>query len=220
MYMPSHFAEERIEVLHALIQAHSLAALVSLQDGELEANHIPFIVSPPTADAPYGVLRGHVARNNLAWQSAGKGQDALLIFQGPQAYISPRWYEEKKRSGEVVPTYNYAVVHAHGPMRVVDDRQEFLQLLSDLSDYFEHKFDSPWKVSDAPAEFIDRIMDLIVGIEIPIRRISGKWKTSQNKSTQDRVNMVDGLREINDTSPQALANIMEQQLFETDEESK
>ncbi|MBI3730885.1 MAG: FMN-binding negative transcriptional regulator [Burkholderiales bacterium] len=216
MYMPSHFAEERIEVLHALIQAHPLAALVSLQAGELEANHIPFLISVPTTDAPYGVLRGHVARNNPVWQTAASGQDALLIFQGAQAYISPSWYEEKKSSGEVVPTYNYAVVHAHGPMRIVDNRQEFLRLLNDLSDNFERKFDQPWKVSDAPAEYIDRIMDLIVGIEIPIRRISGKWKTSQNKSTKDRVNMVDGLREKHDPAAHALADVMEQQLFETE----
>ncbi|MFZ6779036.1 FMN-binding negative transcriptional regulator [Undibacterium sp. Ji83W] len=216
MYMPSHFAEERIEVLHALIQAHPLAALVSLQAGELEANHIPFLISAPTTDAPYGVLRGHVARNNPVWQSAASGQDALLIFQGAQAYISPRWYEEKQRSGSVVPTYNYAVVHAHGPMRIVEDRQEFLRLLSDLSDNFESKFEQPWKVSDAPAEYVDRMMDMIVGIEIPVRRISGKWKTSQNKSTQDRVNMVDGLREKQDQASRALADVMEQQLFETE----
>jgi len=216
MYMPKHFAEERIEVLHTLIQAHPLAALVNVQAGELEANHIPFLISPPTADAPYGVLRGHVARNNPVWQSAGSGPDALLIFQGPQAYISPRWYEEKKRSGEVVPTYNYAVVHAHGPMRIVEDRQEFLHLLSDLSDHFERQFDQAWKVSDAPAEYIDRMMDMIVGIEIPIRRLSGKWKTSQNRSSRDRVNMVDGLREKNDTDSHALADVMEQQLFETE----
>ncbi|MBI1771612.1 MAG: FMN-binding negative transcriptional regulator, partial [Burkholderiales bacterium] len=197
-------------------QAHPLAALVSLQAGELEANHIPFLISVPTTDAPYGVLRGHVARNNPVWQTAASGQDALLIFQGAQAYISPSWYEEKKSSGEVVPTYNYAVVHAHGPMRIVDNRQEFLRLLNDLSDNFERKFDQPWKVSDAPAEYIDRIMDLIVGIEIPIRRISGKWKTSQNKSTKDRVNMVDGLREKHDPAAHALADVMEQQLFETE----
>jgi transcriptional regulator len=216
MYMPSHFSEERIEVLHALIQAHPLAALVSLQDGELEANHIPFLISAPTAEAPHGVLRGHVARNNPVWQSAASSQDALLIFQGAQAYISPRWYEEKQRSGSVVPTYNYAVVHAHGPMRIVEDRQEFLRLLSDLSDNFERKFDQPWKVSDAPAEYVDRMMDMIVGIEIPVRRISGKWKTSQNKSTQDRVNMVDGLREKQDPASHALADVMEQQLFESE----
>lgn len=216
MYMPSHFSEERIEVLHALIQAHPLAALVSLQDGELEANHIPFLISAPTAEAPHGVLRGHVARNNPVWQSAASSQDALLIFQGAQAYISPRWYEEKQRSGSVVPTYNYAVVHAHGPMRIVEDRQEFLRLLSDLSDNFERKFDQPWKVSDAPAEYVDRMMDMIVGIEIPVRRISGKWKTSQNKSTQDRVNMVDGLREKQDPASRALADVMEQQLFESE----
>ncbi|MDP1977334.1 FMN-binding negative transcriptional regulator [Undibacterium sp.] len=216
MYMPSHFSEERIEVLHALIQAHPLAALVSLQDGELAANHIPFLISAPTTEAPYGVLRGHVARNNPVWQSAASAQDALLIFQGAQAYISPRWYEEKQRSGSVVPTYNYAVVHAHGPIRIVEDRQEFLRLLSDLSDNFERKFDQPWKVSDAPAEYVDRMMDMIVGIEIPVRRISGKWKTSQNKSTQDRVNMVDGLREKQDPASHALADVMEQQLFESE----
>ncbi len=211
MYKPSHFIEERLDVLHALIQEHPLAALVTMQEDSMEANHIPFMVMPPTADAPYGTLRGHVARNNTAWHSSGK--DALLIFQGPSAYISPRWYEEKKRSGEVVPTYNYAVVHAHGPLRIVEDRQQFLSLLSDLTDRFETRLEQPWKVSDAPAEYIDRLMDMIVGIEIPIRRIDGKWKTSQNRITQDRLNIVNGLREQSDGSGQAMANTMENQLF-------
>lgn len=213
MYQPSQFVEERPEVLHALIHDHPLAALITMHGEEIEANHIPFMLTPPTAGAPHGVLRGHVARNNIAWQSAGSGKDALLIFQGPQAYISPRWYEEKKHSGKVVPTYNYAVVHAYGPLRVIDDRQEFLALLSDLSDHFETRMDQPWKVSDAPPEYIDMIMDMIVGIEIPIRRIHGKWKTSQNKTSQDRINMVNGLREQGAGNDLAMADVMEQQLF-------
>lgn len=213
MYQPSQFVEERPEVLHALIHDHPLAALITMHGEEMEANHIPFMLMPPTAGAPHGVLRGHVARNNIAWQSAGSGRDALLIFQGPKAYISPRWYEEKKHSGKVVPTYNYAVVHAYGPLRVVDDRQEFLALLSDLSDHFETRLDQPWKVSDAPPEYIDMIMDMIVGIEIPIRRIQGKWKTSQNKTSQDRINMVNGLREQDAGNDLAMADVMEQQLF-------
>lgn len=215
MYTPSHFAEQRLEVLHALIQAHPLATLVTDNGSEMEANHIPFIIAPASSAAPYGVLRGHVARSNPVWQTACASKDALLIFQGAQAYISPRWYEEKKQSGEVVPTYNYAVVHVYGPMRVVEDRAQFLNLLNDLSDHFETRMEHPWKVGDAPPEYIDRLMDIIVGIEIPIRRMTGKWKASQNRMTQDRINVVNGLREQRngDSNRLAMADMMEQQLF-------
>lgn len=213
MYVPDQFSEQRLDVLHALIQTHSLGAMVTHSEEGLDANHLPFLLTPPTAEAPYGTLRGHVARSNPVWQGAATGKDVLIIFQGAQAYISPRWYAEKKHSGAVVPTYNYAVVHAHGSMRVVEDRQQFLALLTDLSAHFEHKLDQPWKISDAPAEYIDRMMDMIVGIEIPIQRIYGKWKTSQNKTTQDRMTIANGLRETGNTEVQDMATVMEQQLF-------
>ncbi|MFZ6767392.1 FMN-binding negative transcriptional regulator [Undibacterium sp. Di26W] len=213
MYLPDHFSEQRLDVLHALIQAHPLAAMVTHNEDGLDANHLPFLVTPPTADVPYGVLRGHVARSNPVWQKAATGKNLLVIFQGAHAYISPRWYAEKKHSGAVVPTYNYVVVHAHGPLRIIEDRQQFLALLTQLSAHFEHKLDQPWKVSDAPAEYIDRMMDLIVGIEIPIQRICGKWKTSQNKTTGDRMTIANGLRESGHSEVADMASIMEQQLF-------
>ena len=213
MYMPEHFSEQRIDILHALIQSYPLATLVTQDEDGLNANHIPFLISPPTAAAPFGLLRGHVARNNPVWRGATSGREALLVFQGEQAYISPRWYEEKKRSGEVVPTYNYAVVHAHGSLQLVEDETRFLALLTDLSNHFERTMPQPWKVSDAPADFISRIMELIVGIEIPIQRITGKWKTSQNKTTQDRMNIANGLREQSTSNTVAMASVMENQLF-------
>lgn len=216
MYTPAAFSEQRIEVLHALINTHPLASVVTSTGDGLTADHIPMIVTAPSADAPFGTLRGHVARQNPLWQSAS---ELLCIFQGPSAYITPSWYEEKKQNGAVVPTYNYAVVHAHGTLRIVDDRQEFLALLNNLTTHFETQRTTPWQISDAPSDYIHHLMDAIVGIEILITRITGKWKTSQNKTIQNRGNITIGLREKNHHNEIAMADLMEQALFASEEKS-
>jgi transcriptional regulator len=122
MYNPAHFNETRPEILHALMREHPLGALVTLGSTGLDANHIPFEFDPtPTAESPCGTLRAHVARANPVWQDFSRAHSALVIFQGPQAYISPSWYESKREHGKVVPTFNYCVVHAHGALRAIDD---------------------------------------------------------------------------------------------------
>lgn len=214
MYLPEKFKEERLDVLHALIRSHPLGALVTLEDGELNANHLPFLIAPPSAEAPYGTLQGHVARANPLWRQHDPTREVLVLFQGPHAYVAPAWYEEKQRSGEVVPTYNYAVVHAHGPLRVMEESQELLDLLQRLTHRFENERSAPWQVDDAPGAFVERLMDAIVGIEIPITRISGKWKTSQNRTALDRITIADGLRAQGDDNSAAMADIMETQVFE------
>ena len=211
MYMPAHFSEERLDVLHDLIHQHPLASMVSLEADGMTANHIPFIITPPTAEAPLGKLLGHVARANPVWQNR---EPVLLIFQGPSAYITPGWYEEKKLTGAVVPTYNYAVVHVHGKINVVEDSAQFLSLLTQLTEHFESTRPKPWAVADAPPEYIENMMAQIVGIEIPITRLVGKWKTSQNKSTSNRSHIAVQLREENNMHGVALADIMEAQLFD------
>lgn len=184
MYLPSHFEETRIDVLHQVIRHRPLATLVTLGADGLSANHIPFELD--SAPAPLGTLRCHVARANPVWRDYSLDTEALVIFHGPQVYISPSWYETKNQSGEVVPTYNYAVVHAYGSLKIVDDRDWLRGLVTRLTERFESASAAPWRVSDAPAPFIDKQLTAIVGIEIAITKLTGKWKASQNRPAQDR----------------------------------
>ena len=193
MYTPSTFREERLDVLHGLIDSHPLGALVRHGADGLCADHLPFEIAAPTPEAPFGILRAHVARANPLWRVAGGSDDALVIFQGPHAYITPAWYAEKQRSGKEVPTFNYAVVHAHGPLRAIDDAAWLLGLVERLTARHEADQAAPWKVDDAPAGYIDKLLKAIVGIEIPLMRLEGKWKLGQNRSIQDQASMAHGL---------------------------
>ena len=184
MYTPSHFDETRLDALHALIEAHPLGTLVTHGAAGLEANHIPFEIAAPTPDAPFGTLRAHVARANPLWRQAGAG--VLVVFQGPSAYVSPSLYLEKPVSGKVVPTYNYAVVHAHGALRAVEDPAWLLALLERITAQHEAARAAPWAVADAPPAFIETLLEAIVGIEVPRERLQGKWKLSQNRPRADR----------------------------------
>jgi transcriptional regulator len=190
VYVPTHFEESRTEILHALIRAHPLAALVSLTPDGLTANHLPFEIDPDPA--PFGTLRGHLARANPHWRTLGDAP-ALAIFQGPSAYVSPAWYATKRETGKVVPTWNYAVVHAHGPVRVVDDRDWLRAFLIRLTDRHEAGRPDPWTLTNAPADYIESQLAAIFGIEMPIDRLEGKWKVSQNRSPDDRNGVVEGL---------------------------
>jgi transcriptional regulator len=184
MYSPSHFAETRTDTLHALIEAHPLGTMVMHTADGLVADHVPFEIGAPSAAAPYGTLRAHVARANPLWRQAGAG--ALVVFQGPSAYVSPSLYQEKPVSGKVVPTWNYAVVQAHGVLRAVEDPAWLLALLERLTARHEAPRAAPWAVADAPPEYIDSMLKAIVGIEIPLDRLDGKWKLSQNRPPADR----------------------------------
>lgn len=201
MYNPPHFEETRLDVMHALIAAQPLGALVTLGPAGLEANHIPFEVSMEPTDGACGTLRAHVARANPVWQEFSRVVDALVIFQGPQLYITPTWYTETKpATGKVVPTWNYCVVHATGPIHVHDDPRWLRAQIERLVARHEATQPKPWHVSDAPADFIEQQLSAIVGIEIPIRKLTGKWKVSQNRSDGDRAGIVHGLRQ-QDTPP-------------------
>jgi len=206
MYLPNHFEETRTEVLHQLMRERPLATLVTLGAAGLDANHIPFEID--AAPAPYGTLRCHVARANPVWRDHFLDTEALAIFHGPQVYISPSWYETKKQSGEVVPTYNYAVVHAYGRLRILEDRAWLRGLVTRLTERFESASAAPWQVSDAPADFIDKQLGAIVGIEIAINKLVGKWKASQNRPVADREGVVKGLSESNDADSLALAALV------------
>lgn len=184
MYSPSHFDETRVDTLHALIEAHPLGTLVMHTQAGLVADHIPFEIGAPTAAAPHGTLRAHVARANPLWRQAGA--QVLAVFQGPSAYVSPSLYQEKPVSGKVVPTWNYAVVQAHGALRAIEDPAWILALLGRLTARHEAARAAPWAVADAPPDFIDTLLQAIVGIEIPLDRLNGKWKLSQNRPPADR----------------------------------
>ena len=184
MYTPKSYREERLEVLHGLMAAHPLGALVRLGENGLCADHLPFEIAPPTPGAPFGTLRAHVARANPLWRS--DGVDTMVIFQGPHAYITPAWYAEKELSGEEVPTFDYAVVHAHGKLKVIDEPAWLLDFLTRLTNRHEADQPQPWQVGDAPPAYIDKLLKAIVGIEIPLARLEGKWKMEQKNSLQDR----------------------------------
>jgi transcriptional regulator len=213
MYTPPHFAETRLDVLHQLMHDHPLGTLVTLEAGGLSACHIPFEIAPATAEFPHGVLRGHVARNNPVWRNPSADVaamvEAMVIFQGPSAYITPAWYADKHVSGKVVPTYNYAMVHAYGPLRAVDDADWLQALLTRLTNRFEATRPQPWQVADAPADYIANLKKVIIGIEIPLTRVLGSWKTSQNKLATDRATMAAGLRERGDSASVAMAGLVE-----------
>jgi len=193
MYLPQKFNETRPALLHALVHAHPLGTVVTHGAGGLDANHIPFEIEAASPGAPFGILRGHVARANPLWRregdGAGDGQDVLAIFQGPSAYITPALYDEKQASGKVVPTYHYAVVHAHGKLRAIDDPAWMRDLLTRLTARHEAPQARPWSMEDAPPDFIARLMKAVVGIEIRIERMQGKWKTGQDDTMADQRRM-------------------------------
>jgi transcriptional regulator len=200
MYLPAHFEETRIEVLHALMREHPLATLVTHDGGELAANHLPLQL---VADnAPRGVLHGHLARANPLWQSSADA-DVLAIFHGPQAYVTPSWYPTKREHGKAVPTWNYAVVHARGRMRVIDDAAWLRRQVAALVERHEAGFAQPWTLTEAPPDYIDKMLAVIVGIEIVITELTGKWKISQNQPVANRAGVVAGLREQGTADPMA-----------------
>ena len=191
MYIPKHFEEPNVDVLHDLIRARPLATLVTLGPDGLVANHVPLHLSPEPA--PYGTLLGHVARANSIWKDVRPNQEALAIFHGPDAYISPTWYATKQETGKVVPTWNYAVVHAYGALRVIDDAAWVRAQLELLTTQSEAAMPTPWAVSDAPPEYIEKLIHAIVGIEIIVTRLFGKWKVSQNQPERNQASVEEGL---------------------------
>ncbi|MCI0546878.1 MAG: FMN-binding negative transcriptional regulator [Candidatus Rokubacteria bacterium] len=206
MYVPPHFAETRIDVIHRRIADHPLAVLVTFGADGLEANHLPLELDPEPA--PLGRLIGHVSRANPVWREFSREVEALAVFQGPDRYITPAWYPTKQESGKVVPTWNYAVVHAYGPLRIIEDPGWLRALVERLTNRHEAHRTAPWQVTDAPAEYIEAQLRGIVGIEIPISRLTGKWKVSQNRGAADRQGVVQGLGALPDPEAAAMAALV------------
>lgn len=202
MYIPNHFAEPRIEAMQALIRAYPLATLVALSADGLNANHIPLHLADD--GSPYGSLHGHVARANPLWSDFNETAEVLAIFLAENAYISPSWYATKQETGKVVPTWNYAAVHAYGSLRVIDDPAWIRRQLEALTTAREAAFPEPWAVADAPSDFTERLIGQIVGIEIKLTRLLGKWKVSQNQSSENRNSVINGLIDADQAEMAAL----------------
>jgi transcriptional regulator len=207
VYVPEYFRETRIEVLQAFIERHPLASLVAVTAEGLTANHVP--LRAQLAAAGGGVLRGHIARANALWRALAPDTGVLAIFTGSDSYISPSWYPSNREHGKVVPTWNYATVHIHGSIRFIDDASWLRAFVAALTDAHEAGRAGRWHVSDAPADYIDGMLRAIVGFEITVERIVGKFKGSQNRSAADRAAVAAALRaagrtaeEVTEIAPQ------------------
>jgi transcriptional regulator len=201
MYIPRHNEEKRVSVMHSLIASSPLGTLVTLGASGLFASHVPMVLEDDGTQ--FGVLRCHISRANAQWKDFVPTVDALAIFSGHQHYITPNWYPGTKEQGKEVPTWNYVVVHAYGPLKVIQDEAWLLTNVEKLTNIHEAASPVPWKVSDAPADYIKSQLKGIVGLELPIQRLQGKWKVSQNRSERERDGVIEGLAELN--TPESLA---------------
>ena len=192
MFQPDMFNETRVGVMHDLMRAHPFATLVTMQGASATADHVPLVIHPEASEN--GVLRGHLAAVNPLCRTDNPGE-ALAIFQGPQAYITPSWYPSKQAHGKVVPTWNYAVVHARGPVRLHREPDWLMAHLTTLTARHEAGRATPWEVHDAPPDFIKRMLRALVGFEIDIQILQGTWKVSQNKAAEDKKGVITGLAE-------------------------
>ena len=206
MYIPSSNAEHRPEVMLDYMDAHPLAALVTGSGEGLIATHLPLLVD--RTRGPYGTLAGHIARANPQQRQARDGNEALVIFSGHDTYITPAFYPSKARDGKVVPTWNYVAVHAYGTLRFVSDPVELRRHLEALTSRHEAPREQPWAVSDAPDDYIARMLGAIVGVEIEITRLEGKWKMSQNRATEDIDGVIAGLEKSDDAAAREVAGIV------------
>jgi transcriptional regulator len=206
MYIPQNFREERVPVLHDLIEQNSFSTLITLSSTGLIASHIPMVLD--REPAPLGILRGHVSRANPQWRDISADVQALAIFYGPHHYITPSWYPSKTETGRVVPTWNYVAVHAYGPFRIVENPDWLHSHLTNLTTAHEAQFSKPWNLEDAPVEYIEAMAKGIVGVELRIQRLEGKWKVSQNRSASDRDGVVRGLEELDSPESRAMAALV------------
>lgn len=190
MYLPPAFREDRPDVLFALIRSHPLGTLVTAGTEGPEVNLLPFVLTLE----PGPVLRAHLARANPQLAALRVGAPSLVVFHGPQTYITPAWYATKAETGKVVPTWNYAVAQVRGRPIVHDDAEWLRAHVTHLTDTHEQQRPEPWAVNDAPPAFVDGQLKGIVGLEIPIEELVGKWKMSQNRNPADRATVVQGLQ--------------------------
>ncbi len=206
MYVPALFKEDNVAVMHDAIRQYGFGTLVTLNDTEMEASHIPMLLDPEPA--PYGTILGHLARANPQWKRVKPGVETLAIFLGPNTYITPSWYPTKQESGKVVPTWNYLAIHAYGTLSFFDDAEELRAHVTRMTETHEAPRAAPWAVSDAPKEFVDGMVRAIVGFKLPITKLEGKWKMSQNRPAQDVSGVLAGLKAEPGEAHEAVAEIV------------
>ncbi len=193
--------------MHELMRMHPFATLISIQNGEIVADHLPLVLHEDLSQS--GTIRGHVAKSNPLWNNRADICSVVAVFQGPQAYITPSWYASKKVHGKVVPTWNYVVVHARGTLTMVDDETWLSEHLIEITNKHERHLVDPWKVSHAPDNFIERKLKGIVGVELVVEKLEGTWKVSQNKDEKDRAGIQKGLELENTCEAKAIAELVE-----------
>jgi transcriptional regulator len=208
MYIPRANEEKRVDVMHALMVAEPLAALVTFGGSGLFASHVPMVLEDDGSE--FGVLKCHISRANTQWRDFNPAVDALAIFAGHHHYITPNWYPGTKEHGKEVPTWNYIVVHAYGSLKVIDDKDKLLAHLNSLTSIHEAASPVPWKVSDAPEDYIKALLNGIVALELPIRRLEGKWKVSQNRTESEREGVIKGLGELDTPESMAMKDLVEE----------
>jgi transcriptional regulator len=208
MYIPKAFREDREERLYGLLETHPFASLITSGPSGLMASHIPMVLERGSFGK--GLLKGHLSRANTQWRELVEQAEALAIFSGPQHYITPNWYPEKQQTGKVVPTWNYAVVHVYGRIQVMEDAEWLMAHLEGLTSIHEAKSPVPWKITDAPANYVASQIKGIVGLQMEIERMEGKWKVSQNRSEQDRSGVAEGLDELNTAESRAMKTLVEE----------
>ncbi len=208
VYLPEHFAVDDLEAMRELIHAFPLGMLITLGREGLTANHVPFIYEAATDSAGERLI-AHVARNNAVWRDHDPARGALVVFQSIDAYITPTWYETKRTTHEVVPTWNYAVVHVSGPLVIHDDVRWIRGQAGKLTKMMEANRETPWKMADAPREYTEQMLESIVGIEIPIEKMTGKFKASQNRPDADAKGAADGLRAERGAGAAKMADLIE-----------
>jgi transcriptional regulator len=206
MYQPPHFREEDLGTQHALIRAYPLGLLITAGNGGLIANPVPFHLK--TDLSPKGTLQAHIAKANGQWREIQAGAPVLVVFQGVDSYVTPSWYATKQETGKVVPTWNYAIVQVRGDARIIDDPSWLREQIGALTGENENSRPQPWGVDDAPSEFISAQLKGIIGIEIDITAIDGKWKVSQNRPVGDRQGVARGLDEIRHADAAEMADLV------------
>ena len=207
MHIQAHFAESRVPVLQELMRSRPLATFIVAIEDDIVVNHLPLMIDSNAAEN--GVIRGHVPRGNRIWESFDGNRKAVAVFHGPEAYVSPSWYPSKREHGKAVPTWNYVVAHAHGCPMAMHDAAWLLEHLQAMTDAQEAAQAQPWKVSDAPPDYVDKMLHGIVGIEMVITRLEGKWKLSQNRPQEDRLMVAAQLRERGEANSIAMAALIQ-----------